>query len=67
MKFHLADLEDFTQDLIRRVQIIKTELERIKKYWNTNNPEVKKMIDKLREEISQANNVFDKISPQSKK
>ena len=58
MEFQFADLEDLTQDLIERIRKIGTELERIKKYWNWYNPEVKKLVDGLKGEMNRANSVF---------
>jgi len=58
MEFQLADLEDITQDLIARIRKIRTEQEQIKEFWNLNNPKIKALIEKLRKETSQTNNVF---------
>ena len=58
MEFQFADLEDLTQDLIERIRKIGTELERIKDFWNGNNPKVKKLVDSLRAEMNRANNVL---------
>jgi len=66
MEFQFADLEDLTQDLIERIRKIGEELERIKQYWNWNNPKVKKLVDNLRGEMNRANNVFNMNRPVKK-